>query len=101
MQFKSVPFYNRSLTYTPFQVAYIFNSGDGVQTGPVPSARPAKRRKVAKTTKIDAPKQQQTFISESAFTPLFNGAESPDAVRLRKGLFETAWPVLEARIQVR
>lgn len=34
-----------------------------------------------------------------SFTPLFNGAETPDALHLRKTLFETAWPVLEARIQ--
>lgn len=32
--------------------------------------------------------------------PLFGGAESPDAVRLRKELFESAWPVLEDRIHV-
>jgi len=35
-----------------------------------------------------------------AFPVLFNGGENPDAVKLRKKLFEMAWPVLEDRIQV-
>lgn len=83
-----------------FKVAYIFNPGDGnQQNAQIAQARPAKRRKVARTTKIDASKQHVPQ-PESAFTPLFNGAESHDVVRLRKELFETAWPVLEARIQV-
>ncbi|KAL2018872.1 hypothetical protein VTK56DRAFT_297 [Thermocarpiscus australiensis] len=82
---------------TPFdeddhRVAYIFNPGDSVPD----SARPAKRRKLAKP---HAPSSQQRSIEDPAFPPLFNGAERPDAARLRKELFETAWPVLEDRIQ--
>lgn len=95
----------RSLFTDLFQVAYIFNAGQSqsqvAQTAATAAtARPAKRRKVAKTTTIDAPKQQQAAVSGSAFPPLFNGAERPDAVQLRQDLFATAWPVLEARVQV-
>jgi len=44
--------------------------------------------------------QDGSASAESAFPALFNGAESPEAVKLRKELFDTAWPVLEGRIQV-
>jgi origin recognition complex subunit 3 len=78
------------------QAAYIFSAG--TQPATKQTARPAKRRKVAKA---DAPSLTQGSVIEAEFPPLFNGAESPDAVRVRKQLFETAWPVLEDRIQVR
>jgi origin recognition complex subunit 3 len=93
------------------QTAFLFN-GPATATAAAENlntkqttARPAKRRKVARPPGADAPKpqQQQTTPTTTAgppFPALFNGAEGPEAVRLRKQLFETAWPVLEGRIQV-
>jgi origin recognition complex subunit 3 len=78
------------------QTAFIFN-GPAIAESTKQTARPAKRRKVARP---DSPKPQQAAAAGPAFPALFNGAEGPDAVRLRKELFETAWPVLEGRIQV-
>ncbi|KAL2256829.1 hypothetical protein VTK26DRAFT_1064 [Humicola hyalothermophila] len=90
------------------RVAYIFNAGHA-QSNPLhPQSRPAKRRKVAKTTLTsttqvddDAPKHHESLSSDpaSSFPVLLNGTESHEAVRLRKKLFETAWPALESRIQ--
>lgn len=81
------------------QAAFIFNSAPGDTPGQnATAARPAKRRKIAKS---DVPRPQDGTATEAAFPPLFNGAESPGAVKLRKELFDTAWPVLEGRIQVR
>ncbi|KXX83057.1 Origin recognition complex subunit 3 [Madurella mycetomatis] len=74
---------------------YIFNPGESSRDTQ-PGARPAKRRK---TSKKDAPKPHQSIDAGPEFTSLFGGAENPRAVRLRKKLFETAWPVLEDRIQ--
>ncbi|KAK4158129.1 origin recognition complex subunit 3 N-terminus-domain-containing protein [Chaetomidium leptoderma] len=76
------------------RAAFVFNpeDGQGNNTKQQQTARPAKRRKVAKA---DAPKLQSTSAAVAAgpaFPPLFNGAESPDAVRLRRELFETVWP---------
>ncbi|KAK4237850.1 origin recognition complex subunit 3 N-terminus-domain-containing protein [Achaetomium macrosporum] len=77
------------------RAAFIFNrKADGDSAGQ--STRPAKRRKVARP---DARKPQQTSAVEPVFPPLFNGGESPAAARLRKELFETAWPILETRIK--
>ena len=90
------------------QTAFLFN-GAGAATATAAesttkqTARPAKRRKVARPD-ADALKSQQatttTTTAGPAFPALFNGAEGPGAVRLRRELFETAWPVLEGRIQV-
>ncbi|KAK4128401.1 hypothetical protein N657DRAFT_562801 [Parathielavia appendiculata] len=77
------------------RAAYIFNADQPLSTQKQ-TPRPAKRRKVAKA---DAPRPHQDSSVELAFPPLFNGAEGSDAVRLRKQLYETAWPVLEDRIQ--
>ncbi|KAK3311265.1 origin recognition complex subunit 3 N-terminus-domain-containing protein [Chaetomium strumarium] len=77
------------------RAAFIFNpKADGDSAAQ--STRPAKRRKVAKP---DARKPQHTSAVEPVFPQLFNGAESAAASKLRKELFETAWPVLENRIQ--
>lgn len=46
---------------------------------------------------VSRPQHASAF--EPEFPALFGGDESPDAVRLRRELFETAWPVLEDRIQ--
>ncbi|KAL2182728.1 hypothetical protein L209DRAFT_697118 [Thermothelomyces heterothallicus CBS 203.75] len=81
------------------RAAFIFNptsTSRGGSNNDNRASRPSKRRKLAKT---DVSGLQQNCASELAFPPLFNGAESPDAVGLRKDLFETAWPVLETRIQ--
>ncbi len=37
---------------------------------------------------------------EGTFVPLLDGLESPECVKLREELFETAWPGLEGRMQV-
>ncbi|GAB1311293.1 Origin recognition complex subunit 3 [Madurella fahalii] len=74
---------------------YVFNPGESSRDAQ-PGTRPAKRRRASKK---DAPKPQQRTNIGPEFTPLFNGAENPRAVRLRQELFETAWPVLEGRIQ--
>ncbi|KAL2159204.1 hypothetical protein VTH06DRAFT_2636 [Thermothelomyces fergusii] len=81
------------------RAAFIFNSAStsrGGSNNDHRSSRPYKRRKLAQAGASDP---QQDVASGPAFPPLFNGAESPDAVKLRKDLFETAWPVLETRIQ--
>ncbi|KAK3299014.1 origin recognition complex subunit 3 N-terminus-domain-containing protein [Chaetomium fimeti] len=79
------------------RVAFIFNANPGdSSSSSKPAARPTKRRKVVKA---DAPGPQEGLQAGPAFPPLFNGAEGPDAVRIRRELFETAWPVLEGRIQ--
>ncbi|KAK0733876.1 origin recognition complex subunit 3 N-terminus-domain-containing protein [Lasiosphaeria miniovina] len=68
------------------------------------AARPTKRRRVSskkdgsKSRQQTAAAAEETAATRSAFTPLFN-SESPEAVRLRAESFETAWPVLDARIQ--
>ncbi|KAL2134751.1 hypothetical protein VTI74DRAFT_10907 [Chaetomium olivicolor] len=84
------------------RVAYIFNTGEGEPSRQ--TARPTKRRKVAKSTAASRQQQneqhQHCFATAGvSFTRLFNGAESPEAVSLRKELFEASWPVLEDRIQ--
>lgn len=38
--------------------------------------------------------------SEPLFVPLLNGAEKPEAVRLRQNLFEESWAKVDGRIQV-
>lgn len=89
------------------QTAFLFNGPATAETTkPKPTARPAKRRKVARPDADDALKPHQatttttTTTAAPPFPALFNGAERPGAVRLRRELFETAWPVLEGRIQV-
>jgi origin recognition complex subunit 3 len=80
------------------QAAFIFTPGPGDIPGQnATPVRAAKRRKIAKS---DGPRPQHGSAHESVFPPLFNGAERPEAVKLRKELFDTAWPVLEDRIQV-
>lgn len=79
------------------QAAFIFNSAPGDVPNQNATARPAKRRKIAKS---DIQRPQHDSAIESAFPPLFNGAEKPEAVKLRRELFDTAWPLLEGRIQV-
>ncbi|KAK3362945.1 origin recognition complex subunit 3 N-terminus-domain-containing protein [Lasiosphaeria hispida] len=86
------------------RAAYVSNPlSDG--TAAVPSAgaapRPAKRRRVsAKKEVVNGRSEDQTSGPvDVGFLPLFNGQESPGAVKLRGELFETAWPVLEGRIQ--
>ncbi|KAK4099792.1 hypothetical protein N658DRAFT_567909 [Parathielavia hyrcaniae] len=81
------------------RAAFIFNAGHPPTTSTQkPTPRPAKRRKVLAQADASG-RAHQVSPAELAFPPLFNGAEGPDAVRLRKHLFETAWPVLEDRIQ--
>ncbi|KAH6854476.1 origin recognition complex subunit 3 N-terminus-domain-containing protein [Chaetomium sp. MPI-CAGE-AT-0009] len=88
---------NVSFEEDDHRAAFIFNANPGdSSSSSKPAARPTKRRKVANP---DAPGLQDGLQPGVAFPPLFNGAESPDAVRLRRELFETAWPVLEGRIQ--
>jgi origin recognition complex subunit 3 len=89
------PQHHLYLDANSLQAAFIFNPEPQTSTKQTP--RPAKRRKVAKA---DAPSLSKESVLEPAFPPLFNGAESPDAVQLRKQLYETSWPVLEDRIQV-
>ncbi|KAJ4295694.1 Origin recognition complex subunit 3 [Collariella sp. IMI 366227] len=81
------------------RVAYIFNPSEEDTTRQ--TTRPTKRRKIDKAAALKQQQHQQngSITVDSAFTPLFNGAESPEAVCLRKELFETSWPVLEDRIQ--
>jgi hypothetical protein len=81
----------------PPQAAFVFSNLRAEDAAAKHSSRPAKRRKVARP---DAPKPQAVAEAETSFPPLFNGAESPDAVRLRKELFETSWPIVEDGIQV-
>ncbi|KAK3372518.1 origin recognition complex subunit 3 N-terminus-domain-containing protein [Podospora didyma] len=91
------------------RAAYIFNAPaaatDGAGTAAAPP--PPKRRRVSSKKDNSTPKKQQQQQqqqlaggeAESLFTPLFNGAESAESVRLRRESFEAAWPVLDARIQ--
>lgn len=84
---------------------YIFNPGGSVQNhdGGELGTRPLKKRKVSRKAGPRSQQQQQqqsTRPPGPEFIPLFNGAEKAGAVRLRKELFETAWPILEGRIQV-
>ena len=77
----------------------MFNPAPGdVTSQNLASARPAKRRKIAKSA-VSQP-QHDSAADGPPFPSLFSGAESPDAARLRKELFDAAWPVLEGRIQV-
>ncbi|AEO65334.1 uncharacterized protein THITE_2112219 [Thermothielavioides terrestris NRRL 8126] len=78
------------------RAAFVFSNLRAEDAAAKHSSRPAKRRKVARP---DAPKPQAVAEAEASFPPLFDGAESPDAVRLRKELFETSWPIVEDGIQ--
>ncbi|KAH6636647.1 origin recognition complex subunit 3 N-terminus-domain-containing protein [Chaetomium tenue] len=81
---------NVSFEEDDHRAAFIFNATSGDSTSSnKPAARPTKRRKVAKA---DGPGLKEGLETGPAFPPLFNGVESPDAVRLRRELFETAWP---------
>lgn len=60
-------------------------------------ARPAKRRKVAKTRdSLSNPEDSTTF----SFEPLLDGLETRECASLRKAHFEKSWSTTEARIQV-
>ncbi|KAK3335531.1 origin recognition complex subunit 3 N-terminus-domain-containing protein [Cercophora scortea] len=92
------------------RTAYIFSPTDSAEHQAAPqnqNARPAKRRRTSKKGANAAepdhepqPQPQSDYHGgEADFPALFNGAESLDAVRLRRTTFETAWPVLSGRIQ--
>ncbi|KAH6626054.1 origin recognition complex subunit 3 N-terminus-domain-containing protein [Chaetomium sp. MPI-SDFR-AT-0129] len=90
------------------RVAFIFNAPNQTLDSPQASklsgdARPAKRRKTTKAEQQEAEQADSSRLSAAgtgtAFPALFNGAESLEAARLRRELFEGSWPVLERRIQ--
>lgn len=74
------------------KAVYIFN---GLDDSPQ-KTRPAKRRKVAGK----AGKARDPVAPKFRFTPLFNGAEGADCVRLRQELYESAWSDTDRHIQV-
>ncbi|KAK3693833.1 origin recognition complex subunit 3 N-terminus-domain-containing protein [Podospora appendiculata] len=93
------------------RTAYIFTPTYGVEQTAAQNqnARPAKRRRTSKkganasAPELEPEPQSELGAPRSAgeadFPPLFNGAESLHAAGLRRTTFETAWPVLNGRIQ--
>ncbi|KAK4250441.1 origin recognition complex subunit 3 N-terminus-domain-containing protein [Corynascus novoguineensis] len=86
---------NASFEEDDHRAAFVFNLSSKDDSGK-PYGRPPKRRRTARE---HATALQKDSPSGPAFPALFGGAESPECVKLRKDLFETAWPVLENRIQ--
>ncbi|KAK4144716.1 origin recognition complex subunit 3 N-terminus-domain-containing protein [Dichotomopilus funicola] len=90
------------------RVAFIFNAPNQTLDSPQASklsgdAHPAKRRKTTKAEQQETEQADSSRLSAAGtgttFPVLFNGAESLEAARLRRELFERSWPVLEGRIQ--
>ncbi|KND90156.1 Origin recognition complex subunit 3 [Tolypocladium ophioglossoides CBS 100239] len=73
------------------QVAYVFDPDEDDAR----RQRPAKRRRVSK----QARRNPDVHDLEPLFVPLLNGAEKPEAVRLRQRLFEESWAKVDGRIQ--
>ncbi|POR31822.1 Uncharacterized protein TPAR_07934 [Tolypocladium paradoxum] len=73
------------------QVAFVFDSDEDEAR----RQRPTKRRRVLKRAK----RNSDAHGSEPLFVPLLNGAERPEAVRLRQRLFEESWAKVDGRIQ--
>ncbi|KAK0118781.1 hypothetical protein ONS95_007663 [Cadophora gregata] len=78
---------------TDHQTAYVYTPARDANESP---ARPAKRRKVAKTKGPIANAGEAKPVS---FEALLDGLEAPECVDLRKRLFEQSWSATDARIQ--